>query len=266
MSTFALISGSKSLSGGRSALATLAVALVFAAIFLFGGRAARFWERRGHGLFLSFATGVSVAYVFVHVLPVLSAIRELHTGAPDEFRKRFPEYSVYLWAMLGFLVFDGLEMAEGAPPRSGGSLAKEQTFPWRLSVHIAGFAVYAWLLSYLMVWTRKPAEALGLYAVAMGMHILPVGLNLRGHHPAAYDRFGAPLLATASLAGWGCAMTVSIPTSGLLDLVAFVAGGVIVNSVIVELSQKRKGHYPFFLAGTVVYAALLLTLSHFEQG
>jgi hypothetical protein len=40
---------------------------------------------------------------------------------------------------------------------------------------------------------------------------------------------------------------------------------VIVNSVIVELSEKREGRYTFFLAGTVVYSVLLLTLSHFEQ-
>ena len=250
--------------GESSALPTLAVALLFAAIFVSGARAARFWEKSGHGRFLSFATGVSVAYVFVHVLPVLSAIRELHAASPAEFRKTFPEYSVYLWAMAGFLVFDGLEMAD--PPRPPGEeLGGESVFSWRLGAHIAGFAVYAWLLSYLMVWTGKAAEALGLYAVAMAMHILPVGLNLRAHDPLAYDRFGAPLLAAASLAGWGCAMTVPLPTPFLLDLVAFVAGGVIVNSVIVELSRKREGRYPFFLAGTAVYSALLLTLSHFEQ-
>jgi len=248
-------------SGGQSALSTFAVALLFAAIFLLGGRAARFWERRGHGRFLSFATGISVAYVFVHVLPVLSAIRELHTGLPDEFHKTFPEYSVYLWAMAGFLVFDGLEMADSPRPAAN----PDHSFSWRLGAHIAGFAVYAWLLSYLMVWTGKAAEALGLYAVAMAMHILPVSLNLRAHEPKAYDRFGAPLLALASLAGWVCARTLPIPTPVLLDLVAFVAGGVIVNSVIVELSQKREGRYVFFLSGTVVYSALLLALSHFEQ-
>jgi hypothetical protein len=60
-------------------------------------------------------------------------------------------------------------------------------------------------------------------------------------------------------------MLLPIPTPLLLDLVAFVAGGVIVNSVIVELSEKREGRYTYFLAGTVVYSVLLLTLSHFEQ-
>ena len=248
---------------GPGALATLAVTLMFVAIFLFGGRALRFWERLGHGRFLSFAAGVSVAYVFVHVLPGLGAIRELHTASPNEFRKVFPEYSVYLWAMAGFLVFDGLEMADSLPPDANRG---PHPISWRLGAHIAGFAVYAWLLSYLMVWTGKAAEALALYAVAMAMHILPVSLNLRGHDPSTYDRRGAPLLALASLGGWACALMVPVPAPLLLDLVAFVAGGVIINSVIVELSHKREGSYVFFLTGTAVYAALLLTLSHFEQG
>ena len=68
--------------------------------------------------FLSFAAGISVAYIFVHVLPALHVIREFHTESPTDFKMLFPEYSVYLWTMVGFLVFYGLEtMAAG--PRQG---------------------------------------------------------------------------------------------------------------------------------------------------
>jgi hypothetical protein len=154
-------------------------------------------------------------------------------------------------------------MVDNPPPKAGHG---PRGISWRLGAHIAGFAVYAWLLSYLMVWTGKASQTLALYAAAMAMHILPVSLNLRSHDPSTYDRRGAPLLALASLGGWACALMVPIPAPLLLDLVAFVAGGVIINSVIVELSHKREGSYVFFLTGTAMYAALLLTLSHFEQG
>ena len=96
----------------------LSVALLFAAIFLFGGRVAYRPGQRGRRRFLSFAAGISVAYTFVHVLPALHVIREFHTQSPSDFQMLFPEYSVYLWTMAGFLVFYGLEIM-GARPRRG---------------------------------------------------------------------------------------------------------------------------------------------------
>ena len=52
----------------------------------------------------------------------------------------------------------------------------------------------------------------------------------------------------------------------LVNLVAVVAGGVIVNTSIAELPKEREGRRWSFLAGAMVYTALLLILSHFEKG
>jgi hypothetical protein len=98
----------------------------------------------------------------------------------------------------------------------------------------------------------------------MAMHVFPIASNLRHHYPAVYEARGAFLLAGASLAGWACAVTLDIPTSVVVILVAFVAGGVIVNGAIAELPKERDGQYGPFLAGTVVYTAILLVLSRFE--
>jgi len=70
----------------------------------------------------------------------------------------------------------------------------------------------------------------------------------------------------ASVAGWACGLTLDIPTLFVLDLVALVAGGVIVNTAIAELPKEREGRYGSFLTGATVYTALLLILSHFEKG
>ena len=116
----------------------------------------------------------------------------------------FPEYSVYLWTMAGFLVFYGLEtMAassqQGQEKHAGGHEGEASWQPW---VHLSGFALYTWLLTYMMVWTGKSDLTLGLFAVAMGMHIFTITCNLSSHYQAVYDRRGAYLLALASLAGW----------------------------------------------------------------
>jgi len=251
-----------------SALTTLSVALLFAAIFLFGGRAAYRPGQRGRRRFLSFAAGVSVAYTFVHVLPALHAIREFQTESPGTFKMLFPEYGVYLWTMAGFLVFYGLETMVAGPRQGpenlggdGGGAASWQ--PW---VHMGGFALYAWILTYMMVWTGKGTLALCLFAVAMGMHIFTITSGLSSHYHEVYDRRGAPLLALASMAGWASALTLNIPSQVVLNMVAFVIGGVVVNAAIAELPKEREGRYWSFLMGATVYTVLLLILSHFEKG
>ncbi|MDQ1333549.1 MAG: hypothetical protein QG552_499 [Thermodesulfobacteriota bacterium] len=246
---------------------SLAVSVLFAAIFLFGGRLANHPAQRGRLKFLSFAAGISVAYIFVHVLPTLQMIREIGTHSPSEFKMLFPEYSVYLWTMAGFLVFYGLETMTAGPQQSQEKHARSHdgAASWQSWVHIGGFALYAWLLTYMMVWTGKSDLTLGLFTVAMGMHIFTISCNLSAHYQAAYDRRGAFLLALASLAGWASALTLNIPAQIVLNLVAFVCGGVVVNAAIAELPKEREGRYWFFLAGALVYTALLLILSHFEH-
>jgi hypothetical protein len=250
------------------ALTTLSVALLFGAIFLFGSRVASRPGRRRYRRFLSFAGGISVGYTFVHVLPALGTMRDIAVQSPTGFRGFFPEYSVYLWTMAGFLVFYGLETMVAGHRRGpenrvdgGGGAA-----PWQPWVHVAGFALYAWLLTYLMVWTGKSALALCLYGLAMGMHILPIACNLSSHYQAMYDRRGAFLLALASLAGWASGLALDIPRPILVNLVAVVAGGVILNASIAELPKEKEGRFWSFLAGAAVYSALLLILSHFEKG
>ena len=110
-------------------------------------------------------------------------------------------------------------------------------------MHISGFAVYAWLLTYMMVWTGKSTLTLWLFAVAMGMHIFPIACTLSSHYRAVYDRRGAFVLALGSIAGWASSLALDIPRPILLNLVAVVAGGVIVNAAIAELPKEREGRY-----------------------
>jgi hypothetical protein len=250
-----------------STLMTLGVALLFAGIFLFGGRAAYRPGQRGGRRFLSLAAGISVAYIFVHVLPTLHVIRELQRQSPNNFKMLFPEYSVYLWTLAGFLVFYGLETMVASPRQGpenrggdGGGAA-----PWKPWMHMGGFALYTWILTYMMVWTGKGALALCLFAVAMGMHIFTIACSLSSHYHEVYDHRGAFLLALASLAGWASAMTLNLPDSLMLTLVAFVCGGVVVNAAIAELPKEREGRYWSFLTGATVYTVLLVILSHFEK-
>ena len=119
---------------GPHALTTLGVALLFAAVFVFGGRAAQRPVRRGHRRLLSFAAGISIAYTFVHVLPGLNRIRAIQSSSLNESMV-FPEHGVYLWTMAGFLVFYGLETMAVARPALPGPMPMQ---PMRPAQHRSG--------------------------------------------------------------------------------------------------------------------------------
>ncbi|MEI7900638.1 MAG: hypothetical protein WCK89_10305 [bacterium] len=251
-----------------TAVTSLIIALLFAAIFLFGGQATFRSGHKGYRRFLSFAAGIAVAYVFVDVMPSLGRMRDMVMSAPSAFQRFFPEYSVYLWAMAGFLLFYCLESMVVVVPRDSEGHAEDSaaTPSWLAWLHIGGFAAYAWMLSYIMVWKLHEPMALAIYAVAMGMHIFPIACNLSSHYPEVYNRQGAVVLALASLLGWVTGVAVDIPKPILVNLVAVVVGGVIVNTTITELPKEGEGRRGHFLAGALVYTAMLLLLSHFEHG
>ena len=209
-----------------------------------------------------------MSYVFVYIMPELHAIREAHLQSQTDYIQRlFPEYSVYLSAMLGFLVFYGLESLVATPRRGSGSAGAHRGSepPWQAWVHIGGFAFYTWLITFQIGRTGKGLVALCLFAVAMGLHIAPITNRLRSEHPAAYEHRGAILLALAALAGWACGLTLNLPGPLVLDMAAIVAGGVIVNAAIAELPKEREASYWSFVTGAVIYTALLLVLSRFER-
>ena len=236
-------------------LPTLGVALLFAAIFLFGGRAATGSGRIHHRRFLSFAAGVSVAYTFVHVLPALHTIREFQTRSLSKSMV-FPEHGVYLWTMVGFLVFFGLEKMANGPeaPRAPGAHGGHQTSrrPW---LQMSGFALYAWILAYMMVWTGKNGLTLGLFAVAMGLHLFTVASNLSSTCPETYHPRGALFWPRPPWPAGGAAATLEIPVAWMFNLVAFVMGGVVVNAAIAELPNEKEGRYGYFLIGAASYTS-----------
>jgi hypothetical protein len=186
---------------------------------------------------------------------------------PSGFQRMFPEYSVYLWAMAGFLSFYCLEGMMKGSRQSPENHAQDPDgiVPWRVWVYIGGFAVYAWMLSYIMVWKFQGPLALCLYGVAMGMHIFPIACNLSSHYQAVYNPRGAVILALASLAGWASGLAFDIPVYILVNLVAVVVGGVIVNTAIAELPEGVAGRRWPLLTGATAYTTLLLILSHFEK-
>ena len=209
--------------------------------------------------FLSVAGGISVAYVFMHLLPELE---EYQKGFDASFRNfTFLESHIYIIALLGLVIFYGLEqLAKNSKRHGGESGAYKASFNvfW---VHIGSFALYNAIIGYLILRGEYQSQwGMLLYFVAMGIHFVTNDKGLRATHKEDYDRYGRWLLAVSITVGWLLAVFTEVNILILSMLSAFLAGGVILNVMKEELPEERESSFPSFFSGVLGYAILLLLL------
>ncbi len=234
---------------------SLLIAFVLAALHAAAGRIRRlpFVPESATG---SFAGGISVSYVFLHLLPELVEGNESIDEALGEVLQRTPilDLAIFLVALVGFTLFYGLDRLAR---RSGEHSGRPSAGAFWL--HLGAFAVYNILITYTMPLRLRTGIVFAvLFAVAMGLHFVLTDRNLEEHYPNRFARSGRPVLAAALLAGWVVA-AVAAPTSALLValLTAFLGGSILLNVFKEELPEGRAASYPWFLAGVGLYSALL---------
>ncbi|MFC7044371.1 hypothetical protein ACFQH6_02160 [Halobacteriaceae archaeon GCM10025711] len=234
-------------AGETFPVAGLALAVGLAVVHLFAGRLSADFEERSRGL--SAAGGASVAYVFVLLLPEVSEAVLVFEQAG--FRV---EQAVYLVALLGFVSYFALEVY-ATRDRDEPVASSDLVF----RVHVAGFAVYTFVIGYLLLHQERPGlPSLSFYALAMALHFLVTDEGLRRHHGAAYDDVGRWVLAAAIVAGAVVGVVTVIDELVVSMLFAFVAGGIILNVVKEELPEARQSSVAAFIVGAAVYAGLVL--------
>jgi hypothetical protein len=128
-------------------------------------------------------------------------------------------------------------------------------------LHIGGFALYAWLVTYLMVRGISDTPLpIALYAIAMGLHFIGVDHSLLREHGATYMRVGRFVLAAAALAGWSVAMMTEVSQPAIITSLALISGGVVMNSMVMELPMEKDGRFWPFVTGAAAYTGLLLLI------
>lgn len=128
---------------------TFTFAVLLASIHIFA-KNMRFIQIIPRSRFLSLGGGVSVAYVFIHILPELKEHQESieDTGVMLSYL----EHHVYLLAMLGLVIFYVLERVAKESQKknrrdAGTNQPKKGTF-W---LHITSFFLYNSLIGYLLI-------------------------------------------------------------------------------------------------------------------
>lgn len=233
---------------------TLLAAIALALLHLLAGRV------HSHGVlpgrvWLSAGGGAAVAYVFVHLLPELGRANRI----VSEFGLLggILERDVYLVALVGFVLFYGLEqLAQKGSKRSTGTVK-----PWVFWIHVGSFGAYNTLIGYLLVHRDEHGPAvLALFAGAMGLHFLVTDHGLHEHFQDRYHDVGRWLLSIAILVGWAIGQLVPVSETVLHVLFALLAGGVILNVMKEELPEQDDSRITPFVAGATGYTLLLLGL------
>lgn len=234
-------------------------ACALAAVHLLAGQL-RGRDRIPRSRWLSFGGGVSVAYVFVHMLPEL----EEHQRAFESvgLLAGFLDHHVYVVALSGFGTFYGLErLAQRARDDEAVAGVRTTTSEPVFWIHVGSFALYNALVGYLLVHRLDPElSGVLLFTVAMALHFLVNDSGLRHHHSGSYHRIGRWLLAAGVLVGWGLGTTMELAEIALAVPVAFLGGGIVLNVIKEELPEERESRFLPFALGAAGYAALLLAI------
>lgn len=239
-------------------LVTFFMALAFCAVHLYVGKL-RWLERTPRSRWLSFAGGVAVGYVFLHILPELGA----HAGAFERatgFDAPFAEALVYTLSLFGLALFYGLERAlavsKGERSASEGRVRPHHPIFW---LHIGASALLIAVIAYLLNHREDPTAAgLALYFAAMVLHFVTADFGTRADHPEIYDARGRWVLSAATMGGWALGLFVELPRIALGCLFAFVAGGIVLLVLKEELPEERRSYFLPFLGGAGLYAVLVL--------
>jgi hypothetical protein len=239
-------------------VATGAAAVLFAGTFLCGGRVypLRSLVRDRRSL-ISFSSGIATAYVFVHVMPELASMRREFAESAS-MPLRYGGIAIYLVAMIGFLLYYGLDRLHRHLQEGENEADRVLAF----QLHLGGFAAYVFLMGYLLVNNlRDTATATLLFALAISVHFLGIDHSLREQHSMKYERFGRYLLAAMALAGYTVGHLLEFGALVLALAVAFVSGAIIMNSMIAELPPEKDGRFMPFMAGGMLYGLVLVPMS-----
>ena len=239
--------------------------------------AMRFLEGTPRSRWLSFASGISLAYVFLHFMPELAEGQEL--AAEGALSLPFVEFELYGIALIGLLAYYGMErlvqedarMGRAETPDGTGKAEREPQGHGTFWVHLTSFAIYNLITGYLLVRRAEAEEpeaagpliyqaadaSLLLFALAMALHFVVTDYGLREDFREGWLRIGRWVLCLAVVAGWTIGVFVALPEIAVLGIIALLGGGVILNVLKEELPAERQSRFWALVTGAAAYAALL---------
>lgn len=206
--------------------------------------------------FISFAGGVAVAYVFLHMLPNLVEYNKPigRFLMNNEWLTPFTELVIYIVALFGFLIYYGLDLLAERYRDSGHD--DEMVY----GLHLGMFCLYNFLITYTMsLRAQTSITATALFTFAMALHFVLTDRKFCRFYSDRFNHLGRFLLICALLVGWFVSVLfdpVNVIVAALM--LAFLAGSVLLNVFREELPATGLTSYFWFSFGVLFITAILL--------
>lgn len=202
-----------------------------------------------HGRFLSFAAGLSFAYVFIDLLPTLELAEPILEQAFGGFVP-YLDHHAYLMALFGVLFFYGLHSATPT--------ASQQRDFW---LAMGGASFFNFFVGVSLANSNNPEiQPLSLFTIALAMHYFVNDHNMGLENPVLYQSKARWGLVAALFFGYCIGKITDIPPSIEAMVISFLAGGVLLNVLRYELPKREKVGFGFFLLGSLLYTAVILQI------
>jgi len=206
--------------------------------------------------FISFAGGVSVAYVFLDMLPNLVEYNKpigkyLLT---NQWLTPFTELLIYIVALIGFLIYYGFDLfAERYQ-----IVEHDNRHIYRL--HLAMFCFYNILITHTMsLRVLTGITYTVLFTFAMALHFVLTDRKFCRLYPLRFNSIGRGCLNFSLFVGWFFSVLVD-PVSVLFVafMMAFLAGSILLNVFREELPNSSLASFRWFVLGAALITFVLL--------
>lgn len=188
----------------------------------------------------AFGGGLSVAYVFLHLIPSLDASDSV-VGP-----------RIYFVALLGFVAFCGLDVMFQPP---------KHAHPTKYHAYLSTFFLYDGLLVFTLGLNLPPTPILTLvFALSLALDVLNTDLEMQDDFGERFVKRGRWVLLAGVALGYGFSL-VRRPDPVVIDLVTAGLAGFMMfhtNNEVFPVSRNNK--FPAFLAGVLAFWLLHLLL------
>jgi hypothetical protein len=234
-------------------IATFIAVLAIALVHLASGRL-RLSEIGAYSR--SFAAGMALSYVFLHILPDLSESQTRFLSAIEQYRVPWFQEQVYLFALLGLLFFYTLH---GLAERKE-ELTADRKSGYQYDMFSA--VLQAALTGYIFVHSRDAVLPLLLLTVAFAAHDWATDRELLERYGDRYRYSGCRLLAAVMPVSWLCGVLFPVPRWLGASIFGFLGGGIIMGALHGELPNEGTANLAALTLGAVSYSTLLVVVSH----
>ncbi|WP_292465814.1 hypothetical protein [Methanolobus sp.] len=189
---------------------------------------------------LSFSGGVAVVYVFIHLIPELNKI------TPS-----IRDPLTFSIVAVGTITYFGVaKFVKNSKQTSNSRTA----FFLQMITLIPYFFTIGYFLEHF-----STLIALASYTIAAGLHLVAFGYDLKEDHKENYTHLVAFALSAVLLVGTATSFFYKLNELTLGVLLAFVTGGILLNSIKEEIPPENKSAFLPFVGGAFSIGILLLS-------